>query len=135
MDKVPQDENKTKRTHMAIAYSHVILVTGRALSSWQLPRTLLPPHNFWHNNSGSLHSMIFVLLLIAVFWEDNVYSIQLLILLFHCIQHQVLLFPLLQGGCTQCMSMVLSHTPSRQMQGAMSTMLPCLPGIGIMKDK
>ena len=27
VDKVPQDENKTKRTHMVIAYSHVILVT------------------------------------------------------------------------------------------------------------
>jgi len=26
-DKIPQDENKTKRTHMAIAYSHVILVS------------------------------------------------------------------------------------------------------------
>ena len=26
-DKVPQDENITKRTHMVIAYSHVILVT------------------------------------------------------------------------------------------------------------
>jgi len=27
MDKVPQDENKTKRTHMVIAFSCVILVT------------------------------------------------------------------------------------------------------------
>jgi len=26
VDKVPQDENKTKRTHTVIAYSHVILV-------------------------------------------------------------------------------------------------------------
>jgi len=26
VDKVPQDENRTKRGHMAIAYSHVILV-------------------------------------------------------------------------------------------------------------
>ncbi len=26
-DKFPQDENKTKRAHMAVGYSHVILVT------------------------------------------------------------------------------------------------------------
>jgi len=32
-DKVPQDENKTKRTHMAIAYSHVILVNVPTLAS------------------------------------------------------------------------------------------------------
>jgi len=26
-DKLPQDENKTKRAHMVVGYSHVILVT------------------------------------------------------------------------------------------------------------
>jgi len=31
MDKVPQDENKTKKNHMVIIYSHVILITSLLL--------------------------------------------------------------------------------------------------------